>query len=146
MIQLFEFMATSCASLFAGAALYISVAEHPARMGLEIRVAVLQWAPSYARATWLQAPLALLSSLCGAAAWILGAGAAWLLAAVLIGLVVPFTLLVIMPTNHALLTPGRDLGSTETRALLERWGRLHAVRTALSLLAALLYVGLLLGA
>ena len=114
-------------------------------MGLETRVAALQWAPSYRRATWLQAPLALLSFVCGAALWLLGAGVGWLAAAVLVGLVVPFTFGVIMPTNHKLLAPGRDLTSTETRELLVRWGQLHAVRTALSLAGTLIYMWLLLG-
>ena len=146
MILAFEFIAVLCAALFAGAALYINVAEHPARMGLETRIAVLQWAPSYKRATWLQAPLALLSFLSGVIAWLLGAGAGWLVAAVLIGMVVPFTLIGIMPTNHKLLAPDRDLGSAETRILLEHWGNLHAVRTTLSVVATALYIWLILGA
>ena len=75
-----------------------------------------------------------------------GRGVTWLVAAILIGAVVPFTFIVIMPTNHQLLAPGRDLASSETRALLERWGKLHAVRTALSLLATVLCIWLLLGA
>jgi len=141
-----EFIAVLCAALFAGAALYINVAEHPARMGLETRIAALQWAPSYARATWIQAPLAVLSFLSGVVAWLVGAGLGWLVAAVLIGAVVPFTLIGIMPTNHRLLAPGRDLGSAETRTLLERWGNLHAVRATLSVLATMLYIWLLLGA
>jgi Anthrone oxygenase len=131
------------AALFAGAALYINVAEHPARMALETRSAAQQWAPSYKRATWMQAPSALLSFLGGVGAWLVGAGTGWLVAAVLIGAVVPFTLIGIMPTNHKLLAPGRDLGSAETRALLERWGSLHAVRTTLSILATLVYMWLL---
>ena len=113
-------------------------------MGLETRIAALQWAPSYKRATWLQAPLAAVSFLSGIAAWLLGAGAFWLAAAVLIGVVVPFTLIVIMPTNHKLLEPGRDLDSAETRMLLERWGNLHAVRTTLSVAATVLYIWLIL--
>ena len=55
LISLIEFVAALTAGLFAGAALYINVAEHPSRMGLETRMAALQWAPSYKRATWLQA-------------------------------------------------------------------------------------------
>ena len=50
-------------ALFAGASLYINVADHPARMGLETRLAALQWARSYKRATRLRAPLALVSLL-----------------------------------------------------------------------------------
>jgi len=146
LIPLLELIAVLSAALFAGAALYINVVEHPARMGLETRVAALQWAPSYKRATWLQAPLAVLCLLCGTGAWLLGAGVAWLVAALLVGLVVPFTFIAIMPTNHKLLTPGRDLSSEETRALLVQWGKLHAVRTVLSLAGTLLFVWLLLGA
>ena len=67
----------------------------------------------------------------------------WLVGAVFIGLVVPFTFIAIMPTNHQLLTPGRDLASSETRALLEKWGKLHAVRSVLSFVASVVYVGLL---
>jgi len=145
-LDAFELIAALCAALFAGAALYITVAEHPARMELATRIAALQWAPSYRRATWMQAPLALLSFLSGVVAWLVGAGTGWLVAAVLIGAVVPFTLIGIMPTNHKLLAPGRDLDSAETRMLLERWGHLHAVRTTLGVLAAVLYIWLLLGA
>ena len=144
MLQAFQLLAAVCAALFAGAALYITLVEHPARMGLDTRAAAMQWSPSYKRATWMQAPLALLSFLSGAVVWLMGAGSGWLVAAVFIGLAVPYTLLVIMPTNHKLLASGRDLGSAETRTLLEGWGKLHAVRTALSLLATVLYMWLLL--
>jgi hypothetical protein len=144
LVPTLEFLATLSGALFAGAALYINVAEHPARMGLETRMAALQWAPSYRRATWLQAPLALLSLACGISVWLLGAGIGWLVAALLVGAVVPFTFAVIMPTNNRLLAPGRDLGSLETRALLDHWGRLHAVRTMLSIAGATVYLWLLL--
>jgi len=144
MLSVLEFLATFSAALFAGAALYINVVEHPARMGLETRVAALQWAPSYKRATWLQAPLAMVSLLCGIAVWLMGGGIGWLVAALLVGAVVPFTFGVIMPTNHRLLTPGRDLSSAETRELLVRWGHLHAVRTALSLAGTILFLWLML--
>ena len=146
MLEIAQFLAALCCALFAGAALYINVVEHPARMGLETRLAALQWAPSYKRATWLQAPLALVSFLARAAAWLLGANVGWFVGAVLIGAVVPFTFIVIMPTNHKLLAPGRDLTSSETRALLEKWGKLHAVRTTLSIVATVVFLWLLLGA
>ncbi len=142
-LQVCQFIAVVGAGLFAGAALYINVAEHPARMGLETRIAARQWSPSYKRATWMQGPLAVLSCVSGIGAWLMGAGAAWLVAAALIGMVVPFTFAGIMPTNHRLLEPDRDLGSDETRMLLERWGHLHAVRTILGILATMLYTWLL---
>ena len=145
MIPALEFLATLSAALFAGAALYINVVEHPARMGLETRLAALQWAPSYQRATWLQAPLALVSLISGVLVWLLAGGAGWLIGALLVGAVVPFTFGVIMPTNHRLRAPGRDLSSAETRGLLVRWGQLHAVRTALSLAGTALFLWLMLG-
>ena len=61
MLEIFQTLAVLCAALFSGAALYISVVEHPARMQLETRIAAMQWAPSYKRATWMQAPMALVS-------------------------------------------------------------------------------------
>ncbi len=143
MISVLQYLAAFTATLFAGASVYISLVEHPARMGLETRAAATQWAPSYRRATWMQAPLAVVSCLAGVLAWLSGGGLTWLLASLPIGAVVPFTLVVIMPTNQELLAPGRDPGSAETRRLLLRWGKLHAVRTVLSLVSSLLYVGLL---
>ena len=135
-----KFVATLTAAIFAGAALYINLVEHPARMTLYTRAAAMEWAPAYARATWMQAPLALISLGAGLLSWWLGGGIAWAIAALLIGAVVPFTFLGIMPTNRRLLEPGRDLASPETRALLDRWVKLHAVRTILSLIATVVLV------
>jgi Domain of unknown function (DUF1772) len=140
MLMLLKFIATITAAIFAGAALYINVAEHPARMELDTRFAAAQWAPSYRRATWMQAPLALLSLVAGLGSWLLGGGLGWAIAAVLIGAVVPFTFIGIMPTNRALLAPDRDLAAAQTRALLQHWAKLHAVRAVLSIAATLLYV------
>jgi uncharacterized membrane protein len=144
MIDALKFVAVVTASLFAGAALYINVAEHPARMLLDTRSAVSQWAPSYHRATWMQAPLAVVSLIAGAVLWFAGHGVAWLIAAGLIGAVVPFTFIGIMPTNKRLLSLSLDLSSVEARELLTRWARLHAVRTVLSLCATALYTWLIL--
>jgi hypothetical protein len=140
MLLALKFLAILSASLFAGAALYVNLVEHPARMTLDTKSAAMEWAPSYARGTWMQAPLALLSLAAGLGSWLLGAGIGWAVAALLIGAVVPFTFVAIMPTNKALGATGRDLASSETRALLTRWTRLHAVRTVLSLAATVLYL------
>ena len=145
MLNTVQFIATLCCTLFAGAAIYISLVEHPARMGCDTQTAATVWAPSYKRGALMQAPLAVLSFLAGVTAWLLDGGIMWLVPAALVGLVVPFTLIAITPTNHQLLASGRDLASVETRSLLERWGRLHAIRSVLGLTAAILYVLLLLG-
>ena len=146
MLVTMQFVATVSSGLFAGAALYITVVEHPVRTLLDTRAAASQWAPSYQRATWMQAPLAILGLLSGVGASLLGGGLGWLVAALIIGAVVPITFKIIMPTNQQLLEPDRDLSSTETRALLNRWGRLHALRTVMSVLAFAGFVYLSYGA
>jgi Domain of unknown function (DUF1772) len=140
MLVVAQFIATLGCTVFAGAAIYISLVEHPARMQCDTRTAATVWAPGYHRATLMQAPLAVVSCVAGIVVWWLGGVAIWLVGALLIGSVVPFTLIVIKPTNARLLTQGRDLASAETRALLETWGRLHAVRSVLSLAASLIFL------
>ena len=143
MLAIAQFFAVVATALFAGAAVYINLVEHPARMGCSTEIACAVWAPSYKRATVMQASLAIVAFVSGVASWLLGAGFMWLVGAVIILAVVPVTLLVIFPTNQKLLAPGRDLSSPETRALLVKWGQLHAIRSALSLVATVMFVWLL---
>ena len=145
MIHTLQFLASLSTCLFAGAAIYINLVEHPARMGCDTKTAVTVWAPSYKKATVMQAALAIVGLFSGIGVWLLNGSLLWLVGALFIGAVIPFTFIVIMPTNHLLLTPGRDISSPETRALLEKWGKLHGVRSTLSLIAAVIFVSLLLG-
>jgi hypothetical protein len=145
LVELAKFVALVAAALFAGAALYINIAEHPARSFLDARSALAQWAPSYRRATWMQAPLALLSAAAGIVVWLVEGELAWLAAAVSIGAVVPFTFVAVMPTNRRLLALDAERSSEEARVLLARWSRLHAVRTLLSLAATAVYAWLTVG-
>jgi uncharacterized membrane protein len=135
-----ELVATLSAALFAGAALYLTPVEHPARMSLGAAAALAEWRPAYRRGTRLQAPLAVVGCLTAVAAWATGSGAAWLVGGLLLGAVVPLTLLVIYPTNAQLLAPAAADDSGRVAALLGRWNRLHAVRTVLSLAALVLFL------
>ena len=128
-------LALVLAALFAGAALYINVAEHPARMTLDPAQARAQWSPSYDRGYIMQASLAVLAGLAGLAAWVELRGSLWLVGALLMLANVPWTLLVIMPVNRQ-LKAGR---ASETVGLLNRWARLHAVRTAMSFAAVICF-------
>ena len=128
-------LALFCCALFAGASVYINIVEHPARMSCGLEAAMNQWAPSYKRATWMQAPLAIVGSVCAFIAWLIGANGAWLTGAILLALVVPFTFVAIMPTNVRLLSSDMNRRPTEARLLLQRWNRLHAVRSVLSVAA-----------
>jgi len=138
--QLIEVAAVLACALFTGAAVYITAVEHPARMSCGTEIAATQWAPSYKRATLMQAPLALVAGLLGILRGVQGAGPIWWLAGILILSVVPFTLIVIRPTNERLLDPRRDKRSHETLRLLQAWGLLHSVRSVLSAAASLLFL------
>jgi hypothetical protein len=133
-------LAVLCAGLFAGAALYVSLVEHPARISCGTNLAVTEFAPSYRRATLLQASLAALGSLSGIAAWLVGGYATFLIGGVLLGAVIPFTIFVILPTNKQLLDPSLDKDSQLAGELLRRWGKLHAVRSWLSLASVLVFL------
>jgi Domain of unknown function (DUF1772) len=140
MTELLSLAAVLACTLFSGAAIYINLVEHPARLSCGTELAVAEWKPSYERATRMQASLAIVAAIGGAVLWLRGSGPLWLWGALLIFTVVPFTLVVIRPTNIRLGQLDRDRGSAETRRLLEKWGRLHAVRSGLSLAASVFYV------
>ena len=140
MRQIAEFIALLSCALFTGAAFYITFVEHPARMQCGVELAATEFAPSYRRATVMQATCAAVGLLSSVAAWLAGATIWWLIAGLLLGSVIPFTLVGILPTNERLLDPTLDKRSAETERLLARWGRLHAVRSVLSGLALLLFI------
>lgn len=124
------------ATLFAGAAIYILVAEQPARLALTDASLLRHWQESYPRAARMQAGLAVLASLAGAFAFWRERNPLWLVGAALMLANLPFTLIVIAPVNNTLLALGTDQAGAASRALIEHWGALHAVRAGLSVLAA----------
>jgi hypothetical protein len=123
------------ATLFAGAAIYILVAEQPARLALADAPLLRHWQESYPRAARMQAGLAVLASLAGALAFWRTRRSLWLIGAALMLANLPFTLIVIAPVNDTLLALGAELAGAASRALIERWGALHALRAGLSVLA-----------
>jgi uncharacterized membrane protein len=136
----FQFVAILAATLFSGAAIYINLAEHPARMECGTEFAVTVFGPSYRRAAVLQVILALTATIAGLGAWFTGGPSSWLAGASLIFAVIPFTLIAILPTNRKLLDPTLNRSSQATRRLLQRWGRLHAVRSILALAASAIFL------
>jgi hypothetical protein len=131
-------LALLAAAAFAGAALYVSTVEHPARMRLDDEAALAQWKPSYARGKVMQAGLALIGSLLAFWAWWESRDWLWLAGGIALLASWPFTLLVILKVNHRLEAVPPGGAGPESRALLVRWARLHAVRTLLGAVAALL--------
>jgi hypothetical protein len=135
-----EFFATACSGVFAGAAIYISVVQHPASLEVGGTMPATFFPPMYRRAAPMQAGLAVVGSLSGLLAWLFGSGVLWLLGALLLGFVVPFTLLRIKPVNDQLLAPDLDPAAPEVPDLLRQWGQLHRIRSATSCLAFLFFL------
>ena len=133
-------VATIAAGLFAGAAAYATVVEHPARLECGTALAVKEFGPSSRRAAVMQAGLAMVGLVAGAAAWLQGSGAGWLVGGLLVGTLVPFTLIVIMPVIRRLLDSQLDPSSAEAARLMSRWGQLHAVRTVVGVAAFVVFV------
>ena len=135
-----EFVATLSAGLFCGAAIYISLVEHPARMSCGTVLAVTEFAPSYKRATVMQVLLAAISFLGSLIAWLMYSNIYWLIGGILIVIVIPYTVIFILPTNKKLLDSSLDKDSEYAKQLLNRWGRLHAVRSILSLISFITFL------
>lgn len=132
-------LALIVAALFTGAALYVNVAEQPARLRLDDRALLTEWKPAYKRGFAMQAPLAIAGFLLGAlAAWQTG-NWPWLLGAVAMILNWPYTLFAIKPTNNRLMALDPD-AVADVRALVKTWGHLHAVRSALGAAATLIFL------
>ena len=127
--MILELLATLCAGLFAGASVYISLVEHPARIECGTEIAATEFGPSYRRAAVMQASLAAVGFVAAMGTVLYEPALRVLLGGLLLGSIIPFTLLVILPTNNRLLDPALDRRSPEAASLLQRWARLHAVRS-----------------
>jgi hypothetical protein len=129
--QIVQLAAVLSAGAFTGGSLFISLVDHAARASLEPSIGRAHFRAMYPRATGLQAPLAASGGVFGIAAWLLGGGTVWLLEGALIGAVVPYTLVAMLPTNRLLMSESVALDDEHVRELMVLWARRHAVRTAL---------------
>ena len=138
--MIFDHLALISASTFAGAALYVNVAEQPARLVLDDQALLSEWKPSYKRGFAMQAPLAVVGCIFGLIAWWQTRELRFLVGAVLMISNWPWALFVIMPTNNALMKINSADAITQTRPLILKWGALHSVRSALGSLATIAFL------
>ena len=133
-------LALVSAALFTGAAFYVNFVEHPARLKLDDRSLLTQWKPAYKRGTVMQSTLAIVGFVLGAATWWLSGILAFLLGAALMLANWPWTLIVIMSTNRALMATDPASAGSDSRPLLMKWNTLHAIRTGLGDAATLSFL------
>ena len=138
--MLFGELALVIAALFCGAALYIGVAEQPARLKLDDRALLMEWKTAYRRGYAMQAPLAVLGFALGALAWYETKELAFLLGALIMIANWPWTLLVIKRVNDPLMGTAPENASSASRALILKWNALHSVRTVLAGAAAISFL------
>jgi uncharacterized membrane protein len=137
-------LALTVAAIFFGAAFYVNFAEQPARLALDDRSLLIEWKPAYKRGFIMQASLALIGFVLGILAWWQTGIVLWLVGALVLVANWPYTVFVIMPTNNTLMATDPARADPDSRALVQKWSALHAVRTALGLAATLIFIWALL--
>ncbi|HEY4471789.1 MAG TPA: DUF1772 domain-containing protein [Stellaceae bacterium] len=133
-------LALTIAAVFTGAAIYINIAEQPARLQLDDRSLLAEWKLAYKRGYIMQASLAIVGGVLGLVAYFSSLDWRWLIGAVVLLANWPYTIFVIMPTNHHLMNTPAEAATAETGRMLARWGALHAGRSALGLVATLIFL------
>ena len=130
--MILEILSIIGSGTFFGAAIYISIAQHPATLEAGVSVGGRFFPPMYNRAAPMQIALAVIGSATGLILWWLESNSWWLVGALLLIAVIPITLILIKPVNDILLHPENDPDSEQTLVLLKKWGPKHWLRSIVS--------------
>jgi hypothetical protein len=133
-------LALMVAAAFTGAAIYINIAEQPARLQLDDRSLLAEWKTAYKRGYMMQASLVVVGGILGLGGFLGTLDWRWLLGALILLANWPYTILVIMPTNRRLMETSLEAPTIDTRQMVRKWGFLHAGRSALGLAATLIFL------
>ena len=129
---LVEILALFFCGTFFGAAVYISIAQHPATMQTGIPFASVFFPPMYGLAAPMQIISALGGTLAGVAMWFVYGSLLWLVGAILLVFVIPYTIVILKPINDQLLDSQAVRSEAETEKLLNLWAPRHWVRSITS--------------
>jgi hypothetical protein len=128
------------AAIFFGAAIYINIAEQTARLSLPDQPLLAEWKPSYKRGFAMQAPLAIAGFALGLLAWWQTRNSLFLLGGFVMLANGLWTFLAIQPVNRTLMATTAEHADAKTRSLIEKWGRLHAVRSCFGFFATVVFL------
>ncbi len=139
-MPILELIATFCTGVFFGAAIYISIVQHPAVMKAGLGVGGRFFPPMYRRAAPMQISLAVVGTLSGFAVFGVGGNILWAIGSLFLVSVIPITLVVIKPINDVLLDESRDPDASDTAGLLRQWSLKHWWRSVMSGIAFILFL------
>jgi hypothetical protein len=133
-------IATLAAGLWAGAAIYIAVCEHPSTLKVGVEFATAYFKPMSKRTAPLMMVLAAIAGVAACTQWYYTGDSEWMIGGALMLAMFPLTGLLIVPTNIRLINI--DAAAEPERAvhLHTTWGRMHLIRTVLGTIPFILFV------
>jgi hypothetical protein len=125
--------AFSVASAFVGATLYINFVEQPARLMLDPRSMVREWAPSNRRGFVMLSSLAVISAILAYIGFARTGDVRWIIGGTVILASWPYAYFVIVPVNIWLCAIPPEAARSAARDLMRDWGLLEWGQTAIGL-------------
>jgi len=141
--MLFEVLSTLSTGLFAGAAFYISVVEHPARIQCGVDLALQVFRSSYRKGAPFMGSLLLTGLASVIASWLSTSNAWWVIGGVPLLFSLSFTIIFVLPISKKLLDPSLSADHNLASKLLRRWAALHWLRSLMGLTSFLTFLILL---